>query len=111
MSPARSYGRARRTRTTGNAGAILDAAETLIRGNGFHLATMDELARSAGVSRATLFTRFGSKLGVLEGLNTRCAGSPAIAALVAALAFEPALDRLAHGLAPSAEVLRHPCLL
>ena len=33
------------------------------------------------MSRATVFTRFGSKLGVLEALSRRCAGGPEMRAL------------------------------
>jgi AcrR family transcriptional regulator len=80
---------------------ILDAAEELVRDEVFHLATMEELARRAGVSRATLFTRFGSKLGVLEALSVRCAGGQEMRALRAALALEPASDALDATLAAS----------
>ena len=55
---------------------VLEAAERLIREDAFHSATMDELAEAAGVSRATVFNRFGSKLGVLQALFTRCHGEP-----------------------------------
>ena len=41
---------------------------------GFAQATVTELADRAGVSRATVFSRFGSKLGVLEALAVRCSG-------------------------------------
>ena len=67
---------------------VLDAAERLIRENAFHSATMDELAAVAGVSRATVFNRFGSKLGVLQALYTRCIESPEMEAIRAALAIE-----------------------
>jgi AcrR family transcriptional regulator len=40
-----------------------------------------DLARRAGVSRARVFARFGSKLGVLEALSLRCAGGPEMRAL------------------------------
>ena len=58
---------------------------------------MDDLARRAGVARATVFTRFGSKLGVLEALSLRCAGGPEMRALREAQKIEEpiaALDRL-----------------
>lgn len=64
---------------------VLDAAVQLVSEDAFHSATMEDLARRAGVSRATVFTRFGSKLGVLEGLSTRCAGGPTMAAIRAAV--------------------------
>ena len=60
---------------------ILDAAAALVGEDAFHAATMDDLARRAGVSRATVFTRFGSKLGVLEALSLRCAGGAEMRAL------------------------------
>jgi AcrR family transcriptional regulator len=63
---------------------ILDAAEALVGAGAFHEATMDELARAAGVARATVFSRFGSKLGVLEALSVRCAGGLEMRALRAA---------------------------
>ena len=60
---------------------VLDAAAGLVAEGAFHTATMDDLARRAGVSRATVFSRFGSKLGVLEALSLRCAGGPEMRAL------------------------------
>ncbi|MGE0300455.1 MAG: TetR/AcrR family transcriptional regulator [Pseudonocardia sp.] len=55
---------------------VLDAAEEMIGEGEFHRASVAELARRAGVARATVFGRFGSKLGVLEALATRCSGGP-----------------------------------
>ena len=60
---------------------VLEAAAELVAEDGFHAATMDDLARRAGVSRATVFSRFGSKLGVLEALSLRCAGGPEMRAI------------------------------
>lgn len=87
-SAARSQG-ASRTRES-----VLDAAEALVHEDRFHTSTMDEVAERAGVSRATLFSRFGSRLGVLEALNTRCAGSSEIRALHEALAIEDPIASL-----------------
>jgi len=50
---------------------ILDATEQVILEGGFAHATVAELADLADVSRATVFSRFGSKLGVLEALSVR----------------------------------------
>jgi AcrR family transcriptional regulator len=84
MAP-RSYttgrGTASAARTTER---VLDAAAELVAEDAFHTATMDDLARRAGVSRATVFSRFGSKLGVLEALSLRCAGGPEMRAVRAA---------------------------
>src|SRR5256712_14026903 len=76
---------------------VLDTAAALVAEDAFHTATMDDLARRAGVARATVFTRFGSKLGVLEALSLRCAGGPEMRAIREAQNIEDpvaALDRL-----------------
>jgi AcrR family transcriptional regulator len=67
----RAYRTARRRGLPESVERVLAAAERSIRENQFHSATMDELATAAGVSRATVFNRFGSKLGVLQALFTR----------------------------------------
>jgi AcrR family transcriptional regulator len=71
---------------------VLDAAADLVAEDAFHTATMDDLATRAGVSRATVFTRFGSKVGVLEALSTRCAGGPEMRAVHEALAVEDPVE-------------------
>ena len=87
--PARRYTSSRGSpssaRTTER---VLDAAAGLVAEDAFHTATMDDLARRAGVARATVFSRFGSKLGVLEALSLRCAGGPEMRALREAQAVE-----------------------
>ena len=67
---------------------VLDAAADLVAEDAFHTATMDDLARRAGVARATVFSRFGTKLGVLEALSLRCAGGPEMGAIREAQAVE-----------------------
>jgi AcrR family transcriptional regulator len=67
---------------------ILDAADALVQEGAFHEATMDDLARRAGVARATVFTRFGTKLGVLQALSVRCAGGREMRAIRAAFAVD-----------------------
>src|SRR5215472_3267004 len=52
---------------------------------------MDDLARRAGVARATVFSRFESKLGALEALSMRCAGGPEMRAVREAQAVEDPL--------------------
>jgi AcrR family transcriptional regulator len=73
---------------------VLEAAERLIRQNAFHTATMDELATAAGVSRATVFNRFGTKLGVLQALFRRGMEGPEMEAIRDALAIEDPVDAL-----------------
>jgi AcrR family transcriptional regulator len=76
---------------------VLAAAADLAAEDRFHTATMEELAQRAGVSRATVFTRFQSKLGVLEALSRRCSGGPEIQAIRDAIELndpEKALEAL-----------------
>src|SRR5215475_6717512 len=93
--PARRYtssrGSASSARTTER---VLDAAAVLVAEDVFHTATMDDLARRAGVARATVFSRFGSKLGVLEALSLRCAAGPEMRAIREAQAIEDPLAAL-----------------
>jgi AcrR family transcriptional regulator len=84
----RPYTAARRRESSESVDRVLEAAERLIKEDAFHAATMEELAAAAGVSRATVFNRFGSKLGVLEALFKRGMEGPEMAAIQEALALE-----------------------
>jgi AcrR family transcriptional regulator len=79
---------ARRRTSTKSVDSVLDAAERLIREGEFHSATVETLAEEAGISRATVFNRFGSKLGVLEALVERCFAGPEMWAIKEALELE-----------------------
>jgi AcrR family transcriptional regulator len=85
---SRSYTGARRRKSPESVDRVLDAAALLIRDDAFHTATMEELAAGAGVSRATVFNRFGSKLGVLQALFNRGMEGPEMQAITDALAIE-----------------------
>jgi AcrR family transcriptional regulator len=84
----RSYTAARRRGSPKSVDRVLEAAERLIKQDAFHTATMDELAAAAGVSRATVFNRFGSKLGVLQALFSRAMEGPEMDAIREALEIE-----------------------
>jgi AcrR family transcriptional regulator len=60
---------------------VMEAAEEMILAGEFAQASVTELAEKAEVSRATVFSRFGSKLGVLEALAVRCSGGPQMRAI------------------------------
>jgi AcrR family transcriptional regulator len=90
----RSYTTSRRRGSPKSADRVLEAAERLMRDDAFHAATMDELAAAAGVSRATVFNRFGSKLGVLTALFKRGMEGPEMQAIQDALAIEDPLEAL-----------------
>jgi AcrR family transcriptional regulator len=48
---------------------ILDAAAALFAARGFEAVTMSEVARAAGVARATVFNHFGSKRALVEAIT------------------------------------------
>ncbi len=83
---------------------VLEAAEELIMSGGFTQATVTELAERADVSRATVFSRFGSKLGVLEALAVRCSGGPQMRAIREAVAMEDPAEAVLAIVAASAEL-------
>lgn len=85
---SRSYTGTRRRGSPESVDRVLDAAARLIDDDAFHTATMEELAAAAGVSRATVFNRFGSKLGVLQALFNRGMEGPEMQAIASALALE-----------------------
>lgn len=47
---------------------IIEAAYTLLAGEGYHNVSLDEIAARAGVSRQTIYVQFGSKRGVLQAI-------------------------------------------
>ena len=100
----RPYTAARRRATPESVNRVLDAAERLIRDDAFHTATMDELAAAAGVSRATVFNRFGSKLGVLQTLFARAMEGPQMDAIREALEIEDPVAALEAAIAASCAI-------
>jgi AcrR family transcriptional regulator len=90
----RSYTAGLRRGSPESVDRVLEAAERLIREDSFHTATMEELAAAAGVSRATVFNRFGSKLGVLQALFTRGMEGPEMKAIQDALEIEDPVEAL-----------------
>jgi AcrR family transcriptional regulator len=83
---------------------VLEAAERLIRNGAFHTASMEELAAEAGVSRATVFNRFGSKLGVLQALFVRAMEGPEMQAIERALEAEDPIASLEGAIAAGCEI-------
>jgi AcrR family transcriptional regulator len=91
----------RRRTSTKSVASVLDAAERLIREGEFHSATVEALAEKAGISRATVFNRFGSKLGVLEALVEHCFTAPEMRAIREALELEDPVAALEAMVEPS----------
>jgi AcrR family transcriptional regulator len=101
MSAMASRPYARRRTGAKSVDRVLDAAERLIRDGEFHSATVEALAEAAGISRATVFNRFGSKLGVLEALVERCFTGPEMRAIKQALALDDPAAALEAVIQPS----------
>jgi len=100
----RPYTAARRRTSTESVNRVLEAAERLIRDDAFHTTTMDELAAAAGVSRATVFNRFGSKLGVLQALFARAMEGPQMDAIREALEIEDPVAALEAAIGASSAI-------
>jgi AcrR family transcriptional regulator len=94
----------RRPTRTKSVESVLDAAERLISEGEFHSATVEALAATAGISRATVFNRFGSKLGVLEALVERCFSGPEMRAINEALELEDPVAALEAMIEPSCAI-------
>jgi AcrR family transcriptional regulator len=94
----------RRRTSTKSVASVLDAAERLIRDGEFHSTTVEALAEKAGVSRATVFNRFGSKLGVLEALVERCFTGPEMRAIKEAVELEDPVAALEAMIEPSCAI-------
>jgi AcrR family transcriptional regulator len=95
---------ARRRQSAVSVERVLEAAERLIKQDAFHTATMEEFAAAAGVSRATVFNRFGSKLGVLQALFARAMEGPEIEAIREALELEDPVAALEAVIAPTCAI-------
>src|SRR2546422_9301462 len=68
MSP-RKYRLGKRAATVAETRArIVEAARAVFTEDGFHRAAVDEVARRADVSRATVYYQFGSKLGLVAAV-------------------------------------------
>lgn len=100
----RPYTAASRHESAATVDRVLEAAERLIKEGTFHTATMEELAGAAGVSRATVFNRFGSKLGVLQTLFTRGMEGTEMAAIQEALALDDPVAALDAVVGPSCAI-------
>jgi AcrR family transcriptional regulator len=100
----RPYTATQRRASPESVNRVLEAAERLIRDDAFHIATMDELAAAAGVSRATVFNRFGSKLGVLQALFARAMESPQMNAIREALEIDDPVAALEASIGASCAI-------
>jgi AcrR family transcriptional regulator len=59
----------------------MDAVRAILEEGTFHQTTVEEVAARAGVSRATLYQHFGSRLGLVDAICETFDENPALAAL------------------------------
>lgn len=99
-SAARSRERAGTARTRER---VVAAVRELLREGAFHEATVEQVAARAGVSRATLYGHFGSRLGLVDAICETFDANPELVAIretVRDEELEAALDRaIAHTVA------------
>jgi len=84
MAISRVYRQRRRAESTATTRAqIMDAVRRLLEQGTFHEASVEEIARFAGVGRATLYQHFGSRLGLVEAICESFADNPSMVAIQA----------------------------
>lgn len=57
---------------------VIDTVRTLLAEGSFHDSTVEEVAERAGVSRATVYTHFGSRTGLVDALCERLDATAAL---------------------------------
>jgi AcrR family transcriptional regulator len=70
--------RGRSTRGEATRAKITQAVHELLAEGAFHTATVDEVAKRAGISRATLYQHFRSRLDLVDGMCERFDANPAL---------------------------------
>jgi AcrR family transcriptional regulator len=79
MSSSRAYrARTRATRSTGTRERITTAVRELLAEGVFHESTMEQVAERAGVSRATLYLHFRSRVELVEAMCDTFDQNPAL---------------------------------
>ena len=67
--------------TTRTRGRVVAAVRDLLREGAFHEATVEQVAARAGVSRATLYQHFGSRLGLVDAICETLDANPELVAI------------------------------
>src|SRR5437868_4439413 len=95
MSANRAYRPRRATRKAEETRAKIVAAvrELLVEGV-YHESTVEQVAERAGVSRATLYQHFASRLDLVDAICDRLGSHPSLLAIRAAVKAEDAEEAL-----------------
>ena len=67
---------------------IMDAVRSTLEDGSFHTASVEEVAERAGVSRATLYLHFGSRLGLVDAICDSFEDNPSMTAIQTAHEIE-----------------------
>lgn len=85
MATSRVYKQRRRAEATAKTRErVLDTVVELLEAGTFHEASVEEIASAAGVSRATLYQHFGSRLGLIDAICESFSANPSMVAIQAA---------------------------
>src|SRR5437763_16776874 len=57
---------------------VIDTVRALLAEGAFHESTVEKVAERAGVSRATLYTHFGSRTGLVDSICERLNATPSL---------------------------------
>src|SRR5947208_16714620 len=74
-------GRGRRQRSRDTRAQIMSAVRELLAEGGFHEATVEQVAERAGVSRATLYQHFRSRIELVDEMCDAFDANPALLAI------------------------------
>jgi AcrR family transcriptional regulator len=75
------YARRRTGRADATRARIVAAVRDLLTEGSFHESTVEQVATRAGVSRATLYQHFGTRLGLVDAMCETFDANPALMAL------------------------------
>src|SRR3954470_21469204 len=100
MTATRSYrSRSRATRAQHTRERIVTAVRELLREGRFHESTVEQVAERAGVSRATVYQHFPSRLDLVDTICDTFAAHPALVELRDIVVLEDADQALAGTIA------------
>jgi AcrR family transcriptional regulator len=94
MPAARAYRRPDPTASEPTRAKIMSAVRDLLEEGVFQEATVADVAKRAGVSRATLYQHFGSRLGLVDGICDTLSVNPALQAIRRAVDLDDPADAL-----------------
>jgi AcrR family transcriptional regulator len=107
MAPRHYEQRQRQEQVDATRARIVAAARDLLIRNGFHRARVADIAREAGVTRATVYNQFESKGGVLDAVLTQALERGGLSQLIAILAVDDARAQMLSAFDQSTRLWAH----